>query len=98
MKIRRRKFLRGTEAEPMSSLTNLADIMLVFAVAVMLAALARWDVDLGGVPVVKLNPEDLILIDDLESLQNENEDWGGYTDQAERVYVNKKTGQMFIMK
>ena len=98
MSIRRRKFFRKAEAEPMSSLTNLSDIMLVFAVSVMLLALARWNIDLGGIPLVKLNPEDLLLVDDLETLRQENESFGEYTDQAERVYVDPKTGQMFILK
>ena len=98
MKIRRKTFLHREEADPMSSLTNLTDIMLVFAVAVMLAALIRWNEDLGGIPLVKLNPEDLILVDDLETMRMENESFGQYTDQAERVYVDPKTGQMFILK
>jgi len=98
MRLRRRKFLSGDDEDPMGGMTNLVDIMLVFAIAIMLVALQRWSVDLGGVPIVRLDPETLVSVGDLETLQRENDGFGVQTDQAERVYVDTKTGEMFVVR
>ncbi len=100
MRLRGKGYLRGgNDNEPTGGLTNLADIMLVFAVAVMLMALVRWNVDLGGMTLVKLNPDDLVRVEGLEILDTEA--GGGSSNSSEesdKVYMNPKTGQMFILE
>jgi len=100
MQLRGRGFLRGEKDEPTSGLTNLADVMLVFTVGIMLFALSRWNVNLGDVSVVRLNPEQLVLVEDLE-IMKQDEDSQGSSDSSnhsEQVYIDPKTGEMFIFK
>ena len=100
MQLRGRGFLRGEKDEPTESLTNLADIMLIFAVGIMLFALSRWNVNLVDVSVVRLNQDLLVLVEDLE-IMNQATDLQGSSnssDKAEEVYIDTKTGEMFIFK
>jgi hypothetical protein len=97
MRLLRRRRSFGAQEEPMAGLTNLADVMLVFAVAVMLLALVRWHVTLEGVPVVRLDPDTLVQVEDLEVLTMSDDGMGG-SGHSEQVYMDPKTGQMFIVK
>ena len=54
---------------PMENLANLVDVMLVFACALMIAIITRWNVDLTQ---SKISKEDLEPVDDMqEAIQNE---------------------------
>ena len=99
MKLRGSSLRRRTQTDPASGVTNLADLMLVFSVAVMLMALTRWNVNLGGVPIEWLNPETLKEVSGLGVLDISNEGGGGSSSgQSNQVYIDNKTGQMFILK
>ena len=97
MKLRGSSLRRRGELDPASGITNLADLMLVFSVAVMLMALTRWNVNLGGIPLEWLNPETLREVNGLETLEINNEG-GGSGGQNNQVYIDNKTGQMFVLK
>ena len=52
------------EVDPMSSLGNIGDIMLVFACGLMVALVVAWNVDLGKFTQVPMDQE--IQQDDIE--------------------------------
>lgn len=82
----------GDNSDPMSSLANLADIMLVFACGLMLALVAYWNIDMPTVKeIVKTNDA---LIDENEASESTDE---GFQDMG-RVYKDPETGKMYILE
>ena len=57
----RRKRFSEESINPMENLANLADVMLVFACALMIAIITHWNVDITQ---NRVNKEDLEPIDD----------------------------------
>ncbi|MDR1605153.1 MAG: hypothetical protein LBS10_10290 [Gracilibacteraceae bacterium] len=90
-----RRRQHGTAASnPLGGLTNLADLMLVFAVALMVAVVLLWHVDLRGMTV--LDERELIPADDLEQLLQDGSGAGDY-ESAGRIYTDPVTGRMYVV-
>lgn len=88
---------RIDEVDPMSSLANLADVMLVFACGLLLALVQFWQIDINVaqevIPDNKVteieNPED--ITDKLKST-----DGSSYLDLG-RVYMDPVTGKYYMV-
>ena len=91
----------GENVNPMDGLSNLADVMLVFACGLMLALITYWNVDVSGVSG---------SIDVVEQGQEITEDVSGFgeqTDQNEtsdnqfeeygRVYRDAVSGKLYMV-
>ncbi len=89
----RRKRFSEESINPMENLANLADVMLVFACALMIAIITHWNVDITQ---NRVNKEDLEPIDDpQQAIQNEIE-----TEQFQSkgtVYEDPETGELYII-
>lgn len=91
--------LLGSEGDqdPMSSLGNLMDVMLVFACVLMLAIVANWNVDLneaqasGGSPAIKEIDGDLEAVEEGIAANN-----GSYTEMG-TVYQDEETGDLYVV-
>ena len=91
---RRRSRLRQEEANPMASVANLADVMLVFACGLMLALILHWNVDLKAIVEI-MDEEQLVEIDDPERVEKEV---GSQTYQEMGVvYSDPETGNMYVI-
>ena len=77
----------------MENLANLVDVMLVFACALMIAIITRWNVDLTQ---SKISKEDLEPVDDMqEAIQNEID--AAQLEYKGRVYEDPETGDLYIV-
>ena len=92
--------LRSVEAEddvdPMSSVANIADAMLVFACGLMVALVVAWEVDLSAVQEVELTDSE--QIEDVETLQDILSAEGSNYIQRGTVYQDPKTGTMYLLE
>ena len=78
---------------PMENLANLVDVMLVFACALMIAIITRWNVDLTQ---SKISKEDLEPVDDMqEAIQNEID--AAQLESKGHVYEDPETGDLYIV-
>ncbi len=91
----RRMRRSGQEVNPLDGITNLADIMLVFACGLMLALILNWNVDLNH-KVVILPKENMV---ETNALDDQVQNGMSNSDFAERgvVYQDEKTGKMYIV-
>lgn len=84
------------EVDPMSSVANIADAMLVFACGLMVALVVAWEVDLSNVKEVEL--ENSQQVQDMESLQDILSAEGSSYIQRGTVYQDPKTGTMYLLE
>ena len=89
----------GSE-EPMSSMGNLMDVMLVFACGLMLALVAYWNVDLSSVVSESTDNADEQyeridgeLEEASESLEGQGEDF----EELGVVYRDPSTGTLYVI-
>lgn len=92
------KLLGGGEGQdPMSSMGNLMDVMLVFACGLMLAIVANWNVDLSEVQASSGSPAIKEIDGDLEAVEEgiaAND--GSYTEIG-TVYQDEETGDLYVV-
>ncbi|MEG0918894.1 MAG: hypothetical protein RSA49_00520 [Anaerovoracaceae bacterium] len=84
------------DVNPMNSLGNLVDVMLVFACGLMVAVIMFWQVDISKDMDVVL-PDDIKKVNDLEDAIKDgtlSEDF----DSKGIVFEDEKTGKMYIVK
>ena len=98
MKRNRRKLGAGwdqmEEIDPMAGVSNLADVMLVFACGLMVALVLRWNVDLGSVG--KVDPNTLQDISGSQQITEEALQGDRYQSEG-TVYRDTQTGQLYIV-
>ncbi|MGN1349627.1 MAG: DUF2149 domain-containing protein [Anaerovoracaceae bacterium] len=87
------------DVNPMDSLTNLADVMLVFACGIMLALILNWNVDVGGLqePVEVEQGNEVTDVTDLgqgEGILSEN----GKYEEMGVVYRDPETGTLYMVE
>lgn len=84
------------EVNPIESVVNLFDVMLVFAVALMLALVARSGLDFGS---FLLDESSLVPVEDTDQQAGQGVSSDGSDDYQEvgRVYRNSD-GEMFILE
>ena len=73
---------RTEDINPMESVANLADVMLVFACGLMLALITYWNVDVGGIAGSAVEIQQGMEITDFEGL---DEDTGQPLDQDSQL-------------
>ena len=84
------------DVDPMSSVANIADAMLVFACGLMVALVVAWNVDLEAVKQVELDNSQ--QVDDVTSLQDILSAEGSSYIQRGTVYQDPKTGTMYLVE
>ncbi len=85
------------DVNPMELVANLSDVMLVFAVALMLAIVTHWNVDITQ-QLAQLNAEDMTALDQTQSEEAiANSESDGYVDMG-KAYRDPKTGEVYIIQ
>ncbi len=93
---------RGEEksVNPMDSVSNLADAMLVLAVGIMLALIINWNVDIS-LPQQSGQPADPIPFEETDLTEAPDDSAvldGGDLQEMGRVYYDAKSGNYYIIK
>lgn len=88
---------KGEEADPMASVGNLADVMLVFACGLMMALITYWNVDISAVTEV-LQSDEVQQIDNPEDItdQLKSTDGTSYINMG-NVYMDPATGKYYMV-
>lgn len=82
------------DVDPMTSMSGIGDVMLVFACGLMTALIVAWSVDLGAFSQVELGEE----VEGLEeSMPSENDASGNYVEMG-TVYMDAETGQYYLVE
>lgn len=84
------------DVDPMSSVANIADAMLVFACGLMVALVVAWNVDLQNVQEIEIDSSE--QIEDLQSLEDLLTAEGSSYIQRGTVYQDPNTGQMYLLE
>ena len=84
------------EVDPMSSLGNIGDIMLVFACGLMIALVVAWNVDLGKFTQVQMDQE--IQQDEIEQITEELYGEGNAFVEKGTVYQDPVTGKYYLVE
>lgn len=84
------------EVDPMSSLSNIGDVMLVFACGLMVALVVAWNVDLAEFQKVDATQElDSDAVKEMtEQLYGEG---NGFIERG-KVYQDPQTGQYYLVE
>ncbi len=90
--------LVGIEAsDPMSSMGNLMDVMLVFACGLMLALVSYWNVDLSDVDTAATDDDHEVLDGELEAGTGELEGSSASLEELGTVYRDDSTGTLYVI-
>ena len=83
------------DVNPLETVANLSDVMLVFAVALMLALVSRYSVNMAQ---TELDEEDLQTVEeeDAEAIANEVADGKGY-EEVGTMYKDPDTGEVYVI-
>ena len=99
------KSLRSRQSDPpvdpMDSVSNLADAMLVLAVGIMLALIINWNVDISaGTTDKTASTEPAISFeqDDLTESQDDAKTIEGDLTEMGKVYYDQETGTYYIVE
>ena len=99
------KSLRSRQSDPpvnpMDSVSNLADTMLVLAVGIMLALIINWNVDISAGTTDKAastNPSISFEQDDLTESQDDAKTIEGDLTEMGKVYYDQQTGTYYIVE
>ena len=84
------------EVDPMSSMGNIGDIMLVFACGLMVALVVAWNVDLGKFTQVQMDQE--IQQDDIEQITEQLYGEGNAFVEKGTVYQDPVTGKYYLVE
>lgn len=84
------------EVDPMSSLGNIGDIMLVFACGLMVALVVAWNVDLGKFTQVQMDQE--LQQDDIEQITEQLYGEGNAFVEKGTVYQDPVTGKYYLVE
>lgn len=83
------------EVDPMSSIANLSDAMLVFACGLLIALVVAWNVDLSA--VTQLEIDQSREVGNVEELEGALE--GSGTNYIQRiVYEDPNTGTLYMLE
>lgn len=80
----------------METVANLSDVMLVFAVALMLAIVAHWNVDITKSNLETFDEEEMQAIDESQTEEITSES-SGYESMG-RAYKDPKTGEVYVIQ
>lgn len=85
----------NADVNPLETVANLSDVMLVFAVALMLALVSRYSVNMAQ---TDLDQEDLTPVEEeeTEAIINEVADGKGY-EEVGTMYKDPDTGEVYVI-
>ena len=86
---------------PMDSVSNLADAMLVLAVGIMLALIINWNVDISAGTTDKTASTDPAISfeqDDLTESQDDAKTIEGNLTEMGKVYYDQESGTYYIVE
>ena len=99
------KSLRSRQSDPpvnpMDSVSNLADAMLVLAVGIMLALIINWNVDISARKTEQAASADPAISfeqDDLTESQDDAKTIEGDLTEMGKVYYDQQTGTYYIVE
>ena len=88
------KFGGREDVDPMTSMSGVGDVMLVFACGLMIALITAWSVDLGQFSQVEIGEE----VQDVQSANQEASDAQGNYIEMGKVYMDAETGQYYLVE
>jgi len=91
---RRRRRGATEDVDPMTSLSGIGDVMLVFACGLMMALVIAWSVDLNKFAQVDVGEE----IDAIEEFDQGLESGGSTYIQKGTVYQDAATGEYYLVE
>ena len=91
-----RRKQRVEDVDPMSSLGNMGDIMLVFACGLMVALVVAWNVDLGQFTQVEM--DESTEINDIERVTEMLYGEGNAFVEKGTVYQDPTTGKYYLVE
>lgn len=103
-RLRSRSLSRRAEdapVDPMSSIGNLADAMLVLAVGIMLALIVNWNVDISLPQQNEQQPTDPIPFEETDLTEAPDGSAvldGGDLQEMGKVYYDAESGNYYIIK
>lgn len=89
--------LQRSSADPMSSVANVVDCMLVFALGLMLALVAYWNMVLPDEELVQLERKDLTQVEDVMKVQGQLTASGSSYRELGLVYQDPITGKLYML-
>jgi hypothetical protein len=90
-------FMDDEDVDPRSSVANLADVMLVFAMGLMVALVAHWNISINSVQQVE-KQQDMTEVTDVEKMADDMTSGGGGYTQLGTVYQDPTTGKMYMLQ
>ena len=87
---------QAEEVDPMSSMGNMGDIMLVFACGLMVALVVAWNVDLGKFTQVEMDQS--TEVDDVEQITEMLYGEGNAFIEKGTVYQDPATGKYYLVE
>ena len=92
----RRPHRNEEDTDPMSSVANISDAMLVFACGLLIAIVLAWNVDLSAVKQVEIDQAQ--QVEDVESLRDMLASEGSAYIERGTVYQDPYTGQLYMLE
>ena len=96
-----RERFESDNPDPMSGVSNLADVMLVLAVGIMLALIMNWRIPINGGDVTQVNEGQLKEVDSSELNTASDSDDPNSQDsnlkEKGKVYVDEATGKLYLI-
>ena len=84
------------EVDPMSSMGNMGDVMLVFACGLMVALVMAWNVDLSKFQEIETEQE--LSQDQVTQLDEQLNGGGNGFVEMGKVYQDPETGQYYLVQ
>jgi hypothetical protein len=81
---------------PLESVANMTDVMLVLAVALMLALIAHWSIDVSS--VTEVDESQMQAADDSTAAEVKESASDKVYEEVGKVYRDPDTGQTFIIE
>lgn len=86
----------GEDVDPMSSMSNIGDCMLVFACGLMVALVMAWQVDLAKFQEVETDQE--LSQDQVSEITEQMYGEGNAFVEKGKVYQDPQTGQYYLVE
>lgn len=86
---------RGDDVDPMSSVANIADAILVMAVGLMVALITYWTLDMSQIQEM-VQQDEMAEVDVNEMADDMQKQGGGY-EELGTVYQDPSTGKLYML-
>lgn len=85
------------DINPIASVSNMADVMLVFACGIMMSLVMFWNVDIGMSAQEVTPTEEMEEVEEMDQIRSDLENGeSGYTELGQ-VYRDPKTGKLYML-